>query len=825
MAVTFDALPVFNTAFTQLQATSNDTSSSRPGSARKIILRLPPPPTQSQASSTLLPTLLQSISLLLSPTALASVSFPPIPLLLPKLPVSLETLYQACKTLVLVHGKGEEIYERFKLDLERGAVGMMRLWREEALANGGSKEGDAWVEILVKGWEWWSGRIDLLRSILLPLDRSFVLVNTGTSNILDLSREIFKTIVFENSQTTTDKTSAALLSFVAHERDNGASQTLRPLFHTLATSLLSPLSLLSTLLLPSLKESTTTFYTSLRTTLLEPSTPIAVYLRRAEESLSAEEDRLVEVFGLSKDSGGIVKIVENVLITQGKEDIIKRGISEGMVGGGSSDLSMEVDEEVDDGTDKGKGKEGEKVKKETKPDEEGLTRLMRLLRRVGSDGGVKPVWGEWVRTHVEELISDPVNDDTMVQSLLTFRTHIFSILAGAFSIPTSDGASVRDRVLAEAANNAFQNGMSKRRNKPAEMIAKSLDQLLRSRTTSAATVSSRLDDLLTLVRFTRDKDVFKAFYVTGLAKRLLLGRTASDDAELGMVDRLKKELGDDFTTGDGMMADLNLSTELMKNYRSKHDASDDMDLSVSVLSNANWPSYPDLGKGWEAFALPPTLNAALDRFKQFYTSSHQGRLLSWRYQLFTLNLKARFPLGTKDLSVSLYQAMVLLLFNDVEEKGTLGWSEIKERTGIETDELRRTLQSLACGRIRVLSKHPAGKDVKESDTFSFNHKFEHEKLKLKVNQIQQAQSAEEDQRTETRVLHDRSHLLDAAIVRIMKSTKTSTWNDLTNLCVEAVRRTFPPEPKMIKQQIESLIEREYLARDDEDPMRVLHYLA
>lgn len=85
------------------------------------------------------------------------------------------------------------------------------------------------------------------------------------------------------------------------------------------------------------------------------------------------------------------------MITQGKEDIIKRGISEGMIGGGSSELSMEVDEEVDDGTDKGKGKEGEKVKKETKPDEEGLTRLMRLLRRVGSDGGVKPVWGEWVR--------------------------------------------------------------------------------------------------------------------------------------------------------------------------------------------------------------------------------------------------------------------------------------------------------------------------------------------------------------------------------------------------------------------------------------------
>jgi hypothetical protein len=34
--------------------------------------------------------------------------------------------------------------------------------------------------------------------------------------------------------------------------------------------------------------------------------------------------------------------------------------------------------------------------------------------------------------------------------------------------------------------------------------------------------------------------VFKAFYVTGLAKRLLLGKSASDDAEMGMVERLKK---------------------------------------------------------------------------------------------------------------------------------------------------------------------------------------------------------------------------------------------------------------------------------------------
>lgn len=83
--------------------------------------------------------------------------------------------------------------------------------------------------------------------------------------------------------------------------------------------------------------------------------------------------------------------------------------------------------------------------------------------------------------------------------------------------------------------------------------------------------------------------------------------------------------------------------------------------------------------------IPPSLQleSALDRFKTFYTSAHQGRLLDWRYQLFSLTLKARFPLGTKELSVSLFQAMVLFLFNDREESGEkLEWQEIKDQTGI-----------------------------------------------------------------------------------------------------------------------------------------------
>lgn len=47
------------------------------------------------------------------------------------------------------------------------------------------------------------------------------------------------------------------------------------------------------------------------------------------------------------------------------------------------------------------------------------------------------------------------------------------------------------------------------------------------------------------------------------------------------------------------------------------------------------------------------------------------------------------------------QAVVLMLFNDAEK---LSFQDIREATRIEDKELRRTLQSLACGKVRVLQK-------------------------------------------------------------------------------------------------------------------------
>ena len=71
-----------------------------------------------------------------------------------------------------------------------------------------------------------------------------------------------------------------------------------------------------------------------------------------------------------------------------------------------------------------------------------------------------------------------------------------------------------------------------------------------------------------MFRYLTDRDVFERYYKGHLAKRLLLGRSVSDDAERGMLTKLKIECGTQFTQKlEGMFNDMRLSAETMDAYR------------------------------------------------------------------------------------------------------------------------------------------------------------------------------------------------------------------------------------------------------------------
>ena len=124
----------------------------------------------------------------------------------------------------------------------------------------------------------------------------------------------------------------------------------------------------------------------------------------------------------------------------------------------------------------------------------------------------------------------------MVGLLLAFQSN-----ASLAHSPAVSSASI-SKDFQYALQDAFSDGFKKRRNKPAEMIARHIDKLMRKGQGSASDESfnEQLDSALALYRFTADKDVFRAFYHRALAKRLLLGRSASDDAEKAMLKKLKE---------------------------------------------------------------------------------------------------------------------------------------------------------------------------------------------------------------------------------------------------------------------------------------------
>jgi cullin-4 len=55
---------------------------------------------------------------------------------------------------------------------------------------------------------------------------------------------------------------------------------------------------------------------------------------------------------------------------------------------------------------------------------------------------------------------------------------------------------------------------------------------------------------------------------------------------------------------------------------------------------------------------------------------------------------------------------------------------------LDDAELRRTLQSLACGKKKVLKKVPPGREVDDGDLFRFNEEFEDPRAKVHINSIQ-----------------------------------------------------------------------------------------
>jgi cullin 1 len=110
--------------------------------------------------------------------------------------------------------------------------------------------------------------------------------------------------------------------------------------------------------------------------------------------------------------------------------------------------------------------------------------------------------------------------------------------------------------------------------------------------------------------------------------------------------------------------------------------------------------------------------------------------------------------------------------------------------------------------------------IESSDILTINESFSVPHRKVK---IPPPTAGTEETHNKGKVEEDRSFSIEAAIVRVMKTRKILQHQQLIAEVVSQLT-LFKPNPKVIKQRIENLIEREFLERD-QDNQNIYKYLA
>lgn len=454
--------------------------------------------------------------------------------------------------------------------------------------------------------------------------------------------------------------------------------------------------------------------------------------------------------------------------------------------------------------------------------------LYELLKLSDLQKKLKIPWVEYIKASGASVISDKDHGDEMVIGLLNLRRSLDVIVRDSFSKDDDFLWGMREAFSKFMNDRSTAACWSSGTSKIGEMIAKHIDMLLRgglkalpaellsdakdraaaekdgqsSTGDEDAELDRQLDQALELFRFIEGKDAFEAFYKKDLARRLLMGRSASQDAERNMLTKLRGECGANFTHNlEQMFKDQELAKDEMEAYNQYcvkvNDGKPPIDLQVMILSAAAWPTYPDINLN-----LPDTVARQIEKFDAHYKAKHTGRELHWKHTLAHCSIKATFPKAPKELLVSAFQAVVLLSFNSLAADGFLTYDQVSLATGLQGAELDRTLQSLACGKARVITKHPKGRDIKPTDTFTFNKAFSDPKYRVKINQIQLKETKEENKATHEKIVQDRRFETQAAIVRIMKSRKTLSHAELVTEVINLTKKRGSIEPAAIKQEIE-----------------------
>lgn len=415
--------------------------------------------------------------------------------------------------------------------------------------------------------------------------------------------------------------------------------------------------------------------------------------------------------------------------------------------------------------------------------EDDMKRMYHLLNRIAN--GLDPLRQRF-ETHVRnaglaavaKVASDAekLEPKVYVDALLSVHTQYQLLVKRAFNDEPEFTRSL-DNACREFVN---RNDICKAgSNKSPELLAKYTDVLLRK--SGSGVEESDLDGVLTQImtvfKYIEDKDVFQKFYSRMLARRLVHSNSSSDDAETSMISKLKEACGFEYTNKlQRMFQDMQISKDLNQGFK-EHTKSlqldkQPLDSSYSILGTSFWPlTAPNT-----TFNPPTEIQADLDRFSRFYKNKHEGRKLTWLWQLCKGEVKTGYCKSQKTpytFQVSVYQMAILLLFN---EKDAYSYDDLASVTQLTPEVLDGALGILVKAKV-LIQKPDAAAKPGSSQTYHLNFDFKNKKIRINLNVGTKTEAKQEEVETNKTIEEDRKLVLQVRrglVARELVHTKLLT---------------------------------------------------
>ena len=536
-------------------------------------------------------------------------------------------------------------------------------------------------------WNQHTRSMQLITNIFNVLDRQYVLKDPTLPSIKEMSTKLFKKYVISEQENLAENLVKSVLAEIKNERYDLDTDLN---FLKSILSMITDLKIYEPLFEPKLLEESKSFYAGEAGTLAK-SLCFADYLAHIDSRIKQEHDRRFSYLEQGTSNKLIQIVIENFL--ESKLEILIQQKS-------SSSFDKLIAAENSGDT---------------------LKLLFKLASRFKAGLGiVKAEFQKVVTESGTKIVMRESDFQNMIPELLKLKQKMDEIIENYFE---------SDAAFKDALKQACETFINKKSSKPAELMAKFIDAKMRSKDKNEDIES--MEDVFTqvmvLFQCIQGKDVFEQHYKFDLAKRLINNKSVSVDAEKSMLSKLKHECGAQFTAHlEGMFRDMDQSKEITSTWLKKQEENtEDMkvdtkiSIEFNILTIANWPSY-------QVQDITVPIQKELDDFKEFYLKEHHSRKLTWYPSLGQVTLKYRNNEGKiiHEMVAQVFQALVLLEFSE-NDKWTV--DELKQRTKIPDEEITRSIQSLAFGKVKLLNRTNKPDEkvtiVNNDDVFEFNKKF------------------------------------------------------------------------------------------------------